>query len=79
MNQIAKPGCSIRAAGPSDLGEVIAITNRAYSGYLVLLGAPPVPMTEDYAPRIAAGRSGWRKWMAPRPGSSSWRGATTMR
>lgn len=45
----------LRRATPADLGAVALLTAEAYAPYTVLLGAPPVPVTEDYAPRIAAG------------------------
>lgn len=38
-----------------DLDEVIALTHAAYQPYTETLGAPPLPVTTDYAPRIAAG------------------------
>ena len=46
----------IRRAKPDDLPAIRRITEAAYAPYLDVLGAPPVPMTEDYAPRIAAGQ-----------------------
>ena len=45
----------LRRAEPADLGAIVAITEAAYAHYTDLLGAPPVPITEDYRPRIAAG------------------------
>lgn len=45
----------IRMAGADDLDAVIHITQCAYAIYLPVLGAPPLPMTEDYGPRIAGG------------------------
>jgi ribosomal protein S18 acetylase RimI-like enzyme len=42
-------------AVPADLAAVVALTEAAYRPYTVLLGAPPLPVTADYAPRIAAG------------------------
>lgn len=53
-NNLAAP--IIRAANPGDLAAIISLTERAYGHYLDLLGRPPVPMTEDYAPRIRAGQ-----------------------
>lgn len=44
-----------RGATPTDLSWVVSSTETAYSVYLPVLGYPPVPVTEDYAPRIAAG------------------------
>jgi ribosomal protein S18 acetylase RimI-like enzyme len=44
-----------RLAGAADLGAIIALTEQAYRPYTDLFGAPPIPVTEDYAPRIAAG------------------------
>ena len=51
---VASP-VSIRLAATDDLAAIERITARAYEGYVDLLGGPPVPMTEDYRPRIAAG------------------------
>ncbi len=42
-------------ATPGDLDEVIALTRAAYQPYTEMLGAPPLPVTADYVPRIAAG------------------------
>lgn len=44
----------IRAA-PEDLEAVQTLTAAAYRPWTDLLGAPPLPVTTDYAPRIAAG------------------------
>lgn len=49
----AKQG--LRRAEPADLAAIVAITEAAYAHYTDELGAPPVPITEDYRPRIAAG------------------------
>ncbi len=46
---------SARRAGPGDLALVEAITASAYAEYAVVLDRVPFPVTEDYAPRIAAG------------------------
>ena len=43
-----------RLAQGSDLPTVQAITEAAYVAYVEPFGGPPVPLTEDYAPRIAA-------------------------
>lgn len=45
----------MRLATPSSLPTIIALTESAYAHYIPLLGAPPVPMTEDYLPRIERG------------------------
>lgn len=45
----------MRRALPADLEAVVALTAEAYAVYIPVLGYPPVPVTEDYAPRIAAG------------------------
>ena len=45
----------IREAKPSDLAAVVELTTAAYAPYTALLGGPPIPVTEDYAPRIAGG------------------------
>lgn len=52
------------APRPAALPAIIALTERAYSSYLPLLGYPPVPMTEDYAPRIERGEV----WLEERDG-----------
>jgi ribosomal protein S18 acetylase RimI-like enzyme len=46
----------IRLAKAGDLATVTEMTRRAYEGYFPLIGREPMPMTEDYAPRIAAGQ-----------------------
>ncbi|WGF89846.1 GNAT family N-acetyltransferase [Marinivivus vitaminiproducens] len=46
----------IRSAAAQDLTGVVALTEMAYAPYTELLGAPPLPVTEDYAPRLAAGQ-----------------------
>jgi len=45
----------VRLARPDDLSAVVALTMDAYAPYTALLGAPPIPVTEDYAPRVARG------------------------
>ena len=44
-----------RPALADDLGTVVALTEAAYAPYTIAFGAPPVPVTENYAPRIARG------------------------
>lgn len=46
----------MRPAGHDDLPAIVALSEAAYEPYIAMLGAPPVPMTEDYAPRIADGQ-----------------------
>jgi ATP diphosphatase len=46
----------IRLADASDLALVQAISREAYAEYEPVLDGLPVPATEDYAPRIAAGQ-----------------------
>ena len=46
---------AIRAATAADLPAIAALTASAYAVYDLVLDAPPVPVTEDYAPRVAAG------------------------
>jgi len=46
---------NVRLAEESDLAKVEALTRAAYAHYLPLLGREPLPMTDDYRPRIAAG------------------------
>lgn len=43
----------MRPATMNDLPAVQDITVAAYAPYTVLLGGPPLPVTEDYGPRIA--------------------------
>ena len=50
-----KSAPTIRPATPADLAAVVQLTADAYAPYTALLGAPPIPVTEDYAPRIARG------------------------
>ncbi|CDX19665.1 GCN5-like N-acetyltransferase [Mesorhizobium sp. ORS 3324] len=45
----------IRQALAGDLQAVVSLTTEAYATYTALLGAPPIPVTEDYAPRIDRG------------------------
>lgn len=44
-----------RLARPDDLAIVESLTERAFRDYALLLGGLPVPVTEDYVPRIADG------------------------
>ena len=46
---------AIRAATAADLPAIVALTASAYAVYDLVLDAPAVPVTEDYAPRVAAG------------------------
>ena len=48
-------GALLRPARTPDLDAVARLTRDAYAPYTALLGAPPLPVTEDYAARIAAG------------------------
>ena len=45
----------MRLAPPEDLAGIVALTEAAYAPYKAILDAPPIPVTEDYAPRIARG------------------------
>ncbi|MEZ2330825.1 GNAT family N-acetyltransferase [Mesorhizobium sp. RCC_202] len=45
----------MRPARPDDLAVIVALTSVAYAPYIPLFGGPPIPVTEDYAPRIARG------------------------
>ena len=49
------PALRTRPALADDLGTVVALTEAAYAPYTIAFGAPPVPVTENYAPRIARG------------------------
>lgn len=44
----------LRLADLSDVVAVAALTEQAYAAYTHLLGAPPIPVTEDYRPRVEA-------------------------
>ncbi|KUM27630.1 acetyltransferase [Mesorhizobium loti] len=45
----------MRVAHSDDLAAVVALTTDAYAPYTALFGTPPIPVTEDYAPRIDRG------------------------
>ena len=45
-----------RLARAEDAALVRAISAEAYGSYLTQLGFAPLPATEDYAPRVAAGQ-----------------------
>jgi ribosomal protein S18 acetylase RimI-like enzyme len=45
----------MRLATPSSLPAILALTESAYAPYIPILGAPPVPLTENYLPRIERG------------------------
>lgn len=46
---------TIRRALAGDLQAVVSLTQAAYAQYTALFGTPPIPVTEDYAPRIEGG------------------------
>lgn len=46
----------LRLAAPSDVAAAAALTEQAYAVYTQLLGAPPIPVTEAYGPRVDAGQ-----------------------
>ncbi|RWX62290.1 N-acetyltransferase [Mesorhizobium sp. M4B.F.Ca.ET.089.01.1.1] len=46
---------TITKALAADLPAVVSLTTAAHAPYTALLGAPPMPVTEDYAPRIERG------------------------
>ncbi|ESY73041.1 GNAT family N-acetyltransferase [Mesorhizobium sp. M0051] len=46
---------TIRRARAGNLQTVVSLTEAAYAPYTALFGAPPIPVTEDYAPRIERG------------------------
>ena len=45
----------MRQAGLDDLAAIVALTTAAYAPYTPIFGGPPVPVTEDYTPRIERG------------------------
>ena len=46
---------SPRLARLDDLSAIVLLTTVAYAPYTALFGTPPIPVTEDYAPRIERG------------------------
>ncbi|MBY3173492.1 GNAT family N-acetyltransferase [Rhizobium leguminosarum] len=46
---------TMRPASPDDLETIATLTSAAYRPYSELFGAPPMPVTEDYTPRIERG------------------------
>lgn len=46
---------TFRQALAGDLDAVVSLTQAAYEHYTPQLGAPPIPVTEDYTPRIERG------------------------
>lgn len=46
---------TMQLARAEDLATIVTLTEAAYAPYTALLGAPPIPVTEDYAPRIERG------------------------
>lgn len=46
---------TMRPASLDDLETIATLTTAAYRPYTELFGAPPIPVTEDYAPRIERG------------------------
>ena len=46
---------TMRLASADDLQTIVTLTAAAYRPYTELFGAPPMPVTEDYAPRIERG------------------------
>lgn len=46
---------TMRPASLDDLETIVTLTSAAFRPYTELFGAPPVPVTEDYAPRIERG------------------------
>ena len=45
----------MRLARSEELAAIVALTQAAYAPYNAILDAPPIPVTEDYAPRIERG------------------------
>jgi ribosomal protein S18 acetylase RimI-like enzyme len=46
---------TIRKASAGDLEAIVSLTKAAYAPYAPVLDAPPIPVTEDYTPRIETG------------------------
>ncbi|WP_292653444.1 GNAT family N-acetyltransferase [Mesorhizobium sp.] len=57
----------MRAARADDLATVISLTEAAYAPYTAMLGAPPIPVTEDYAPHIERGEV----WLSEQDGQTA--------
>jgi len=51
----ATTALAMRVATLADLSAVVAMTGAAYAVYDGVLDGPPIPVTTDYAPRIAGG------------------------
>ncbi len=47
-----EPRSSLRKAGPADVSAIAALTEAAYSGYILLIGRKPQPMLADYASMV---------------------------
>jgi len=47
----------LRAARPEEADALRALVERAYAGYVPLIGRRPAPMDDDYPARIAAGQA----------------------
>lgn len=54
----------IRLASSEDAATIAKLTQDAYAPWTDLLGAAPIPVTEDYEPRIEAGQV----WLLERDG-----------
>ena len=50
----------VRQAKARDLDWIRTVTTEAYAIYLPVLGYPPVPVDEDYGPRIDASDLAWK-------------------
>lgn len=62
---MSDPVCTFRRAAAADEPAIVRITAASYTGWIEPLGGLPVPMTEDYAPRIARGEV----WLAEADGA----------
>jgi ribosomal protein S18 acetylase RimI-like enzyme len=50
-----EPAMKPRPAQPDDLAAIVALTDAAYAPYTAVFDTPPIPVTEDYVPRIERG------------------------
>lgn len=50
---MSETAIQIRLATPADAGQIAAITDAAYEGYIALIGRKPQPMTADYQAIVA--------------------------
>jgi hypothetical protein len=62
---------TMRLATIAELPAVMTLTSAAYQPYTDLFGYPPIPVTENYEPRIERGEVCYGRLMVPWRGSRS--------